>query len=73
MITAEKFHGTLYGTPQECHPGKSLIGRGKLRAGAASSLTTHNLLVAGSNPAGPTKRINRLHEWPFLNFAGKSR
>jgi hypothetical protein len=36
-MRAEKFYGTLYGTPQKCHPGKSLIGRAKLRTGAASS------------------------------------
>ena len=37
MRRTENFHGTLYGTPHKCHPGKSLIGRAKLRTGAASS------------------------------------
>jgi hypothetical protein len=37
MMRAEKFHGTLYGTPQKRDLGKSLIGNAKLRSGAASS------------------------------------
>ena len=37
MLRGEKFHGTLYGTPLESHPGKPLIGKAKLRADAASS------------------------------------
>ena len=37
MMRAEKFHGTLYGTPQKCRPGKSLIGRVKSGLAPASS------------------------------------